>query len=327
MAKQREFYFDNARLYLIILVVFGHLLRSYIGENQFLYALYMFIYSFHMPAFVLISGYFAKGIHKPGYIKKVTQKLLLPYIIFQTFYAVYYYVIDDVSTIELNPFDPQWAMWFLMSLFSWQLILFFVKDIKPQIILPVTFFIGIAAGYFNFINDTLSLSRTLVFLPLFLIGYYAQPEHFKHVRDKRYVLISIAVLLSVFIFYMSFKIDFTWLFGSKPYASLETHTPDIYSGLKRAAIYVIILISTVSFLNIVPNRELKFTYIGSRTMFIYLLHGLFVGIFRAKNLNQYFSDHVFSILTFMVLTTVFLVYFFSHRKVKKLTSPVIELKK
>lgn len=61
MAKQREFYFDNARLYLIILVVFGHLLRSYIGENPFLYALYMFIYSFHMPAFVLISGYFAKA--------------------------------------------------------------------------------------------------------------------------------------------------------------------------------------------------------------------------------------------------------------------------
>lgn len=195
MTKQREFYFDNARLYLIILVVFGHLLRSYIDESPFLYALYMFIYSFHMPAFVLISGYFAKGIHKPGYIKKVTKKLLVPYIIFQTFYAVYYYVIDDVSTIKLNPFDPQWAMWFLMSLFSWQLILFFIKDIKPQIVLPVTFFIGIAAGYFDFINNTLSLSRTLVFLPLFLIGYYAQPEHFKHVRDKRYVLFSIITLL------------------------------------------------------------------------------------------------------------------------------------
>lgn len=49
MTKQREFYFDNARLYLIILVVFGHLLRSYIDESPFLYALYMFIYSFHMP--------------------------------------------------------------------------------------------------------------------------------------------------------------------------------------------------------------------------------------------------------------------------------------
>ncbi|UOB21197.1 acyltransferase family protein [Macrococcus armenti] len=327
MKKERDYYFDNAKLYLIILVVFGHIIRSYINESQFIYALYMFIYSFHMPAFVLISGYFAKSIHKPGYIKKVALKLLLPYIIFQTFYAVYYYLIDDVSTIKLNPFDPEWAMWFLISLFSWQIILFIVKDINALIVLPVSFLIGVTAGYFSFIDGTLSLSRTLVFLPLFLLGYYAQPSHFKYIRDKKYVIFSILVLSAVFLFYYLFKIDFNWLFGSKPYESIEAHAPDMYSGFKRLAVYVIIIVSTTSFLNIVPNRQLKYTYIGSRTMFIYLLHGLFVGIFRARNWNEYFNDHLFSAIIFAILSTIFIVYFFSHRRVKKLTSPIIELKK
>ncbi|MFC6291916.1 acyltransferase [Macrococcus epidermidis] len=327
MNKERDHYFDNARFLLIVLVVFGHLLRSFINESHFLQALYMFIYSFHMPAFVLISGYFAKGIHKPGYIKKVTKKLLLPYIIFQSFYAFYYYFIDDVNTVDLNPFDPQWAMWFLLSLFSWQVMLFIVKDINPWVTLMVSFIIGIIVGYLPFINNTLSLSRTFVFFPLFLIGYYAQPEQFKYIRNKKYIPVSIFMLTIVFIFYMLTDFNFEWLFGSKPYIKLEHEASDLYSGLKRAIIYVIILISTASFLNVVPNRKLPLTYIGSRTMFIYLLHGMFIGLFRANNWGKYFNDHVASILIFMILVTIFLVYTLSMNATKKITSPVVEIKK
>ncbi|WP_414051177.1 acyltransferase family protein [Macrococcus animalis] len=327
MKKERDHYFDNARFLLIVLVVFGHLLRSFINESHFFQALYMFIYSFHMPAFVLISGYFAKGIHKPGYIMKVTRKLLLPYIIFQSFYAFYYYFIDDVSTIDLNPFDPQWAMWFLLSLFSWQLMLFVIKDYNPWAMLACAFILGIGVGYFEFINNTLSLSRTFVFFPLFLIGYYAQPEHFKYIRNKKYVPFSFMMLTIVFIFYLVTDFNFEWLFGSKPYAKLENDTSDIYSGVKRAIIYLIILISTISFLNLVPNRKLPLTYIGSRTMFIYLLHGLFIGLFRVNNWGKYFNDHIASILIFMILVTIFLVYTLSMNATKKITSPIVEIKK
>ncbi|MCE4955694.1 acyltransferase family protein [Macrococcoides caseolyticum] len=327
MTKERDHYFDNARFLLIVLVVFGHLLRSFIHESHLLKALYMFIYSFHMPAFVLISGYFAKGIHKPGYIMKVTKKLLVPYIIFQSFYAFYYYFIDDVETVDLNPFDPQWAMWFLLSLFSWQLMLFVIKDVNPWVAIISAFIVGIAVGYFEFINNTLSLSRTFVFFPLFLIGYYAQPEQFIYIRDKRYVPISIAMLIIVFSFYLITDFNFEWLFGSKPYVKLEHSTSDVYSGLKRAVIYFIILISTASFLNVVPNRQLPLTYIGTRTMFIYLLHGLFIGLFRANQWDNYFNDHIASILIFMVLVTIVLVYTLSMNATKKIASPVVELKK
>lgn len=327
MKKERDHYFDNARFFLIVLVVFGHLLRSFINESHFLQALYMFIYSFHMPAFVLISGYFAKGIHKPGYIMKVTKKLLIPYIIFQSFYAFYYYFIDDVNTVDLNPFDPQWAMWFLLSLFSWQLMLYVIKDFNPYITLLISFIVGIGVGYFDFINNTLSLSRTFVFFPLFLIGYYAQPAHFSYVRNKRYLPLSIGMLVVVFMFYLLTDFNFEWLFGSKPYVKLEHEASDIYSGMKRLIIYLIILISTISFLNIVPNRKLPLTYIGSRTMFIYLLHGLFIGLFRANNWNTHFNDHLASILIFMVLVTIFLVYTLSMNTTKKIASPVVEIKK
>ena len=62
--KQREYFFDNAKFILIFLVVFGHFLRSFIEESEIIYSLYKVIYTFHMPAFILISGFFAKGFRE-----------------------------------------------------------------------------------------------------------------------------------------------------------------------------------------------------------------------------------------------------------------------
>ncbi len=83
MATSRDSYFDNAKFLLIFLVVFGHIIRSYIHDNDALLHIYKFIYTFHMPAFILISGYFAKGFNRHGYVKKIAWKLIVPYLIFQ----------------------------------------------------------------------------------------------------------------------------------------------------------------------------------------------------------------------------------------------------
>ncbi len=59
--KERDYFFDNARAILILFIVLGHMLQPYtsIGD-KYLSALYLVIYSFHMPTFLFISGYFAK---------------------------------------------------------------------------------------------------------------------------------------------------------------------------------------------------------------------------------------------------------------------------
>lgn len=70
--KARDYYFDNAKFILIFLVVFGHLMQPFVADYDSVHILYIFIYTFHMPAFILISGYFAKGFRKSGYLKKNT---------------------------------------------------------------------------------------------------------------------------------------------------------------------------------------------------------------------------------------------------------------
>ncbi|HHQ1552107.1 TPA: acyltransferase family protein, partial [Staphylococcus aureus] len=83
--KERDYFFDNARAILILLVVFGHMLQPYTSGDKYLSALYLVIYSFHMPTFLFISGYFAKNIDKPYYLEKISKRLIVPYMIFFAF--------------------------------------------------------------------------------------------------------------------------------------------------------------------------------------------------------------------------------------------------
>lgn len=52
--KRERLFFDNARAILILLVVFGHMLQPYTSGDKYLSALYLVIYSFHMPTFCYI---------------------------------------------------------------------------------------------------------------------------------------------------------------------------------------------------------------------------------------------------------------------------------
>ena len=68
-----------------------------------------------MPTFLFISGYFAKNLDKPNYLEKL-QKLLLPYVIFCVF-SLYYYFTGKEDAIQLDPFNPVFALWFYSPFF------------------------------------------------------------------------------------------------------------------------------------------------------------------------------------------------------------------
>src|SRR5699024_12625301 len=90
---QRGSVYVNASVGVFSLDVFGQLLHPYtvwsIGSQIF----YSLIDTFPMPAFLLISGFFAKGSSTPNDIKNLIKKLLLPYLIFQLIYTGYYYLL------------------------------------------------------------------------------------------------------------------------------------------------------------------------------------------------------------------------------------------
>lgn len=70
------------RFFAIIFVVLGH---TGVGYLQFNYITY---YSFHMPLFMFISGYFLKESPSKGYYIKKVKKLVVPFILWNLVYLV-----------------------------------------------------------------------------------------------------------------------------------------------------------------------------------------------------------------------------------------------
>ncbi|MBM6723845.1 acyltransferase family protein [Pseudoflavonifractor phocaeensis] len=89
MREVREFQYDNLRCLLIALVVLGHLLEI-AGEFPHKETLYTLIYSFHMPAFLFLSGMFARFDRG-----KFIFGMALPYLVLQTFYTSFVEKLGD----------------------------------------------------------------------------------------------------------------------------------------------------------------------------------------------------------------------------------------
>ena len=80
----KRHFIDNIKVVLIFLVVFGHLIERYIDTSDTLMAIYMFIYIFHMPLFIYISGYLSKNVINTIYFPKY-------YMVFTSIYIYWGY--------------------------------------------------------------------------------------------------------------------------------------------------------------------------------------------------------------------------------------------
>ncbi|PTH64145.1 acyltransferase [Staphylococcus agnetis] len=324
-AIKRDAFFDNARALLIFLVVFGHLIQPYTDAHSAINALYLTIYSFHMPAFLFISGYFSKNVGRAGYIEKVGKKLLGPYLIFFAFFSIYYFISGKNSSIDLDPFDPVFALWFLLTLFFFNVIIVIVRNYKWIYVLPIAILIAILAGFSTNIDGYLSWSRTLVFFPIFYIGYILGDHFSKLIRWKKLAPLSFLTLLTFFIIYYIHPIDSSWLLGSSPYTKTSGWNV-LLSPIKRLTLYVIIFSTMFAFLNLIPEKRQRWTYIGSRTMYVYLLHGLFIGIIRGHNLFP-FIDYPLAGVIYNFTLSLFIVWLWSTDFVAKWTNPFVHLEK
>lgn len=317
---ERNAFFDNAKLVLIFLVVFGHLIRPAAQESAFMHTLYIWIYTFHMPAFIFLSGFFAKGAGNKQYIANLAKKLLLPYLIFQGLYTVFYYLIGK-SSWKTSIFEPQWALWFLFSLFSWHLLLILFKKLPPVSGVALAAAIGLGVGYFPEIGAAFSLSRTFVFFPFFLAGYWLTSEQLMMLKRPSIKLAGVAIMAGMAIaIYAGPEWKTGWLLASKSYADLGM---PVMGSLARLLVYGAAVLMSASVLAWVPRQRVKLTNLGARTLYVYLLHGFFIQSFRQA--DMFVAQNLVDMAA-VILIAAALVLLLSSKPVLRLWRPFIEMK-
>ncbi len=281
-AKQRDCLFDNIRFLLILLVAFAHLLSPISKQNAITKDIYYFIYLFHMPAFVFISGYFSKNAEKCR--ETAVPKLLLPFFVLNLISSILYLHSGGKAWYQLNILHPRWGMWFLLSMFLWR---FFLKDItKLRCALPACFVIGLLSGCFPAFDSFLALGRTLAFLPLFMAGYYTTPALIEKLRRiPKWVGGLTALLCAAFAVTASrYKLfPHQAMFLRDDYHTLDQGF--LEGILWRCALYLFGLLMTFALINLFSRRHSYLSEVGRNTLSIYALH-LFI-VPRIKDLKLF----------------------------------------
>ena len=129
MSTQRVALWDNARFGAIALMVAGHTLTKMVGENDAAFTLYVFIYAFHVPIFVAVSGYFTKGTAPDdNRIRSVFSVILVPYFIFELIWSVVLFFYNGNPSFDVR--RASWTLWFLLALAIWRIVLPYLVALK-----------------------------------------------------------------------------------------------------------------------------------------------------------------------------------------------------
>lgn len=304
MQIKRDYSFDNAKLILIILVVFAHFLefaKGY-GSNTDIYRI---IYSFHMPAMVFISGFFAK------FTKRRIINIFVLYLLFQTLYIFFYNQIFSYET-KYQYTTPTWLLWYLLA-YLFYLFLVPIIDLKKYntkssyIIAGIVVLISFSLYFLMPFDSTqgyyLSISRFISFLPYFILGFYINKfisnNNFKieKISIKLIIKLSFLVLtiLSVLIIIFNKNITANMLYGSYAYKSLK-YNPFIklillFCGLS----WIGFLLYTIRFNKKIP----VVTRIGENTLSIFILHGFILKWFQSA---KYFSNTKINIFLIFLIS-------------------------
>lgn len=130
MQTKRLYAFDVLKLFAIFMVLWGHSVQYLLSGLYLDKPIYVYIYSFHMPLFMIISGYFSvKSLQLdfPSFFKKKAMSLLWPCVpwgilmLFVWSSLKYKFDFTQVSAMDFRNYIVE-SFWFLKSCFCCYLL-------------------------------------------------------------------------------------------------------------------------------------------------------------------------------------------------------------
>ncbi|MFI2634345.1 acyltransferase family protein [Streptomyces collinus] len=270
--RQRDAFFDNAKYLAIVMVAAGHAWEPLREGSRAVTAMYTLVYALHMPAFIVIAGYFSRTFDAgPGRIKRLVTGIAVPYVVFEVAYTLYTRWTDQEPDRPISLLDPLYLTWFLAALFIWRLTTPIWKSVRWP--LPLALALAMLATLSPSIGNDLDLQRTLQFLPYFVLGLLVKPEHFRLVRrrEARILAVPVSACALAMAYWAVPTMSYAWFFHDD--SAEELAAPDWYGPVMTLATFGCSLVLVACFLAWVPGRRMWFTVLGAGTLYGYLLHG------------------------------------------------------
>lgn len=224
--KKRDSRLDFAKGILIFLVVLGH--SFFYIDNYHDIIVYKLIYSFHMPSFMLLSGYFFYNSNNKPLKEVIISKVKtigVPLISFSTLIWVLMQIKNiivknevptDVFSLLLNLVDfvlTSKVMWFLVSLFINCLLVSILSRVPKGYIGYIFVIIG---SLFIPVDHSYIYSGYLFMFPFFLAGYYIKKNKislFHYVGNFKFILLlTLVSIIGIYFFNRETYIYYTGMY-------------------------------------------------------------------------------------------------------------------
>lgn len=212
--KERIFFLDYAKVICTFLVVFAHL---YTGES----AVRLFIYSFHMPFFFLVSGMFHKELSIADSFKTNFQKIIIPTIFYVAVFIVIYIPLNFLGIIGETQGDffgsvkyqfislvkgllfgnvatmPNGVCWFLIVLFYCKILYDIIRKKSIYIYVYILFFALVVI----FKPKYFYIGQAIISFPFYWLGKQYKDKMISFLRNGtfKYGRILVMVMLVIVI--------------------------------------------------------------------------------------------------------------------------------
>lgn len=296
----RDPFLDNAKYLTILLVVCGHAWEPLREQSRTAQALYLTVYAFHMPAFIIISGHLSRGFEAHGeQLRRLLTRVAVPYLVFETLFTVFMRLTAEPGR-PFSLIDPGYALWFLVALFIWRLTAPVWRLLRQP--LPVALVIAALATTAPDLGGSLDLQRVLQFLPFFVLGMRLRPEHFAVLRRRGTRVLAVPVTLAAFAaaYWAAEWLDVSWLYHNR--AAPDLGLPWWTGVAATPVLFGCALLLTGCLFAWVPARRVWYTALGAGTLYAYLLHGYL--LHSARYLGWYDASAVHTAEGWLLITAV-----------------------
>ena len=272
----RDRKWDFLRGLAIFLVLLGHTLQWF-DPNWRQNPLFEGIYSFHMPLFMFISGYFLrKNLDQVPFWewqKQKARQLFLPSVVNSIVFSLLIYFIICQGWSNLKPIWYHEALWYLNTLFAFFVvarIIAICRNSSVRVLLWILFY-----SYTFFLNFYPIGMYLKFMLPFFLLGIsYRKLTNFK--PSLQYYVLVPGALLAVWVFPMW---NFSHSIYMLPYAPLHPeniqHFLILYANGFAGICATMLLINTIYPLLVSKKSLVPFvktaTWVGTVTLPIYVV--------------------------------------------------------
>lgn len=320
--NKRLFWADSLKGILIVLVVLGHAIQETLKVGCFDNHVWNYIYSFHMPAFIAVSGFLNYRIgggitNRLSIVYRRFRQLLVPFFCWALIRILIKppYQINSFVNAILYPDGSFWFLWVLFFI----TMFFYIGDwiaerlrIKQEIVIATFCLVFALLMVFADIR-ILGFQFIAYYFLFYSLGFYMHKYH-EVVISNGWVLAALTVVWIVMAFF--------WNMHKLPSFLSSIPLPQLlmqYAYRFLTALVAIIVLFGVSpkVLDKDDNWNVPLLYFGKISLGIYTTHILLMPIIVREIMPFIHETTLIIILTFIVALVVswFIVWIINQWKV------------